>query len=107
MKKYFTLKQYSIFLLFILFSFSANAQTWQPLGDDDFNQASYLTATYTSISISADGTSYIAYSDYKHEKKLTVKKFSSGQWSYVGASGFSENEAIYVNLKIVPDGALQ
>ncbi len=43
MKKYFTLKPDRILLLFILFSLCSVAQTWQPLSDDDSNQASYQT----------------------------------------------------------------
>lgn len=106
MKKYFTLRAYSIFLLFILFSLRSSAQTWQPLGDNDFNQASYQTATYTSIDIAPDGTTYIAYADYENAKKITVKKYSNGVWTYVGMAGFSDHEAINVNLKIAPDGTI-
>jgi len=104
MKRYFTIMPYSIFILFILFSFSLNAQTWQPLGDDDFNQASYYTATYTNIAIAPDGTAYIGYSDYEHNKKLTVKKYSNGLWSFVGTPGFSSGEAKYVSIAIALDG---
>ncbi|MEO6455032.1 MAG: T9SS type A sorting domain-containing protein [Ginsengibacter sp.] len=104
MKINLTPKAHSLFILFLSLSLCSNAQTWQPLGDDDFNQASYQTATYTSVGIAPDGTTYIAYADYENAKKLTVKKYSNGVWTYVGTTGFSDHEAIYVSLKIAPDG---
>ena len=46
-------------------------------------------ALYTSLAIDANGTLYVAYSDFSNNSKATVMKFDGSNWVNVGAQGFS------------------
>ncbi len=84
-------------LIFLLISFFAKAQNWQAVGPDDFNQASYGTALYTSLVF--NGTvPYVVYSDGLNSYKATVKKFNGTSWELVGTAGFSAGSATYTSL---------
>lgn len=80
------------------------AQLWQPLGDDDFNQASYFSAGFTSLALSPTGIPYVLYADGSAGKKTTVKKFENGLWQYVGTTGFSDGITESTCIAIAPDG---
>ncbi|AEV96615.1 hypothetical protein A4D02_20835 [Niastella koreensis] len=87
----------------VLFFFSANSQTWQPVGPDDFNEPAFDVSTSTAITMDASGHPYVAYRD-GYTSIEHVRKFNGSTWEEVGnlnitlPSNFSE-----VSLSI--DGA--
>jgi hypothetical protein len=57
------------------------------------------TVEYVSLAINpSDGSPYLAYKDNVNSYKLSVKKFASGAWSFVGAAGFSAGASYNVHL---------
>ena len=99
------MKQFYLSVITFFYSCTGTyAQQWQPVGDDDFNQASYFTAGSTSLALSPAGIPYVVYSDEPVGKYTTVKKFENGSWQDVGATGFSDSITEYTNIAIAPDG---
>ncbi len=78
-------------------SLKAQAPSWQAVGPNDFNQASYNGANYPSLVF--NGTvPYVVYSDGGNSYKATVKKFNGTSWELVGTAGFSVSTASYPSL---------
>jgi len=72
-------KQVSAFLLLLFLGsiITADAQTWQPLGNtNEFSQASYSGVQYTSMVKDVNGNVYVAYQDQGNSNKLTVHKWN-------------------------------
>ena len=57
----------------------------------------------TRIAISGGGVPYVAYQDEAHGSKVTVKRFSSGSWSTVGAPGFTSPKPLNLELALGPN----
>ncbi|KAA9341030.1 hypothetical protein, partial [Adhaeribacter soli] len=83
---------------------STSAQSWQPLGPDDFNQPSFNSAAYPSLALDGSGTPYVAYVDRGNGYKTTVKKFNGTTWVDVGAPGFSAGQASFTSLALDGSG---
>jgi hypothetical protein len=92
------LKKYLLFIL-IFINQTIIAQTWQPLGPNDFNQAGFSAgqAAYTSLAFNGT-TPYVVYQDYGNSNKATVQKFNGASWELVGTAGFSAAQANYTGL---------
>ena len=76
--------------LFLIVLFSLNqitkAQTWEPLGPNDFDQISYGEARYTSIAFDGN-VPYICFSDYNNYKPMVKRVNASGTgWEIVGST---------------------
>ena len=86
--------------------FTLFAQSWIPLGPDDFNQPSYFNQTkFTSIALdTAAGIPYVVYRDEGNSNKATVARYTSGSWQIVGSAGFSSTEIESAQIAIAPDG---
>lgn len=87
------------FLLLLLLPFLGKAQNWQPLGPDDFNQASFGDSEYSAISTTT-AVPYVAF--VYASKKIKVRRFVANKWETVSDGVFSGNNSSKV--KIVFDG---
>jgi hypothetical protein len=76
-------KRISVLVSFILLFFSAQSQSWQPLGLDDFNEPSFNPATNTSMVCDATGQLYLAFND-GYTSTGQVRKFNGTTWEQVG-----------------------
>jgi len=81
MRKFYAL---SLFVLSFILPVALKAQTWKPLGPDENDNPSVTFSAYTTISISPNGTPYIAYNDNTQNEKVTVKRFNGTKWVVVG-----------------------
>ncbi len=99
-------KKYITTLVIMLMHFTLFAQSWIPLGPDDFNQPSYFNQTkFTSIALdTAAGIPYVVYRDEGNSNKATVARYTSGSWQIVGSAGFSSTEIESAQIAIAPDG---
>lgn len=80
------------------------AQTWQPLGPNDFNQPAYGYTTSASIAVSNHGIPYILIQDTMVGRKATVRKFVDNAWVDVGTPGFSTGMITYLHIAIDVQG---
>ena len=78
----------------MLLHITCAAQSWLPLGPDDFNYTSPGSIDDCNFTSAPDGTLYMAYEDYDYNFKLTVRKHDGSKWSYVGIPGFSSSKNI-------------
>lgn len=92
-------KTHYLFLLLFLLPFLGKTQNWQPLGPDDFNQASFGDSQYSAISTTT-AVPYVAFV-YAY-KKIKVRRFVANKWETVSDGVFSGNNSSKV--KIVFDG---
>ena len=85
-----TMKQIVIIASLLLLSIKGFGQTpWASMGVSEVNQLSYDGGGSPQVAIGAGGTPYVAYGDNGDSNKLTVRKFSNGQWTTVGSQGIS------------------
>lgn len=84
----------------ILFSLSClfttvllNSQTlgWNPLGPNDYNQATgvSITQSKTDFKLNAANVPYVAFADLTNDGRLSVRKHNGTTWEYVGGLGIS------------------
>jgi hypothetical protein len=83
-----------------VFSINVQAQSWQPLGPDDFNQPSYNSVDYTDVATDGNGHVYVVYRDNGNNNKATVMKYDGNSWVTLGSAGFSAGEAQYTRIAI-------
>lgn len=83
----------------------ANAQEWQPVGPEFNNQPWTGYASVPSFAMDGQGNPYIGFYDYRGTDKATVRKYENGQWSTVGAAGFSES-FFSDPIAVSPDGTV-
>ena len=101
-------------IIFILFFFSLSivnlqAQEWEPLGPDDFNQISpEFTPNQSFVLQSSDGTSYEAYANWETYigYKISVKKWNGNKWEFVGEEGFGRGSSYNFPLALDHSGNL-
>ena len=87
-----------LFLVFLLVNKNTKAQTWQPLGPDDFSQTGSIgVGLFTSLASNGIAP-YVIYSDVINSGKATVKKFNGTSWEAVGTSGFSDGSASFTSI---------
>lgn len=66
------------------------AKTWEVVGTRGFTGGEY-GADFTSLFLNSTGVPYLAYSDSNGSgTRVSVRKFSGGNWSLVGADHFSD-----------------
>src|SRR5687768_2619624 len=74
-------------------SIAAKAQSWQPVGPDDFaSSTGFSGGTAIDLTIALDGneTPYVAYRDDSTPiQGATVKKYNGSNWVNVGPPNFS------------------
>lgn len=80
-----------LFLLLILFTNTAGAQAWAPLGQQGFSNGAVW---FPSIAISPNHEPYVVYQDAANDDWVSVKRFDGSSWSPVGIPGFSGREVI-------------
>jgi hypothetical protein len=78
------------------------AQAWYPLGPDDRNWAGL--GTRSSMAIGSTGEVYVAYADEEMNEEITVRKYASGKWEYVGSRGFSSGWTACIDIAISGTG---
>ena len=88
-------------LILLLLSFSAGAQSWNPIGNVGFSADSVW---WTSMVIDKNNTPYVAYADYSNGRKATVVKYINGNWATVGKAGFSAGQAQYISIALDNNG---
>jgi len=54
----------------------------------------------TSIVLDGKGTPYVAYTDFKNNRKAVVKKYEGGKWYTVGGEGVSKGKAKYTSMAV-------
>jgi hypothetical protein len=93
-------KCYLLFaLVSILFVFKVHAQSWQPVGPNDDNQATLYPSQGMSMALNGNGIPYIVFRDtYLNDHKVTVRKFEGGVWTNVGMPLFSEGSVSYTDI---------
>ncbi|HEX3040457.1 MAG TPA: Ig-like domain-containing protein [Caproiciproducens sp.] len=83
---------------------SASAQTmtkvWMYVGDSGFTGASY------QLRMTQDSGShpYVAYSDYSHNDKASVKRYNGAGWENVGAEDFSSGAIQNISIVVTDSG---
>lgn len=89
----------------LVFASAAQAQTWQPLGPDDFAATWPSTdqVDCTSLALDASGTPYVAYRD-NITAKATVVKYDGSNWVVVGNPNFSPLGAYNTSLQLDANG---
>jgi hypothetical protein len=84
---------------------AGSTDAWQLLGGVSPDSATNSGFFRASIAIDASNNIYIAYARKTiYGNKLSVKKYSGGQWSQVGLADFSPSSAEYISLAISPTG---
>ena len=68
------------------------AENWKDAESGGIEGAQYATL------INSNNTLYIAYADFNHGGKVTVKKYNGNVWESVGNEGFSEGPTRYPSL---------
>lgn len=74
------------------------AQSWQVVGSAEFSNGQ---ATFTSVAIDGNNTTYVAYADGGYQDKATVMNYNGTNWVNVGSPGFSVGTAYYISLSIL------
>src|ERR1044072_1764305 len=90
----------------LLCTYSAGAQQWSPLGPSDQNASCLGTTSYQDMAIDTAGTAYIIYVDGFYGSRISVKKFTGGDWAYVGDPNFAAynaNTCAFSKIAIAPD----
>jgi len=89
-----------VFCLIILsaLTFTAAAQTWQPLGPDDANEASGGSVSAAGLVTDPNGVPYLVYPDGSNGSKATVKMYNGTSWTAVGSPDFSPGFAFTPSL---------
>ena len=77
---------------FILFLFSAKSQSWQPLGQDDFTEASLWRTSNSAITVYGS-TPYIVYRN-DFDGRISVRKFNGNAWEFVGPEGIATSNGM-------------
>lgn len=85
------LRHFLYFSLLILFTNTAGAQSWLPVGDKGFSNGA---AWFPSIAISPNHEPYVVYQDATSDDWVSVRKFNGSTWSPIGIPGFSGREVI-------------
>lgn len=76
-----------------------DGSNWGYVGDLGYDGFSDGYGTYVRLEF-MDDVPYVAYVDEVHENKISVMRFVSNSWHYVGQAGFSA-EADFIDLKII------
>ncbi|HPD18631.1 MAG TPA: hypothetical protein PLF61_03090, partial [Candidatus Goldiibacteriota bacterium] len=74
-----------------------------PVGWFYYGTSGFSEGTASSISLfinETNGYPYVAYKDWSHSGKITVKMYNNTNWINVGTPGFSDGAVEYVNLFI-------
>ena len=88
------MKKVLIFISLICFAHSAmySQCSTQTLGPNDYNQISFESAQFVSLTLDGNGESYIVFSDDDKSNKATVRKSNGVDWEFVGDPGFSNGK---------------
>lgn len=88
MKKVIT---YCIIILMINFNSNAQSNIWNPIGVNDFNQASCSTTDRpkSDFALSPTGTQYLVFEDWANYQRLSVRRYNGTNWEYVGNPAIS------------------
>lgn len=91
--------KYSSLFLVLLFSlqFSARAQSWQRVGEDDNNQASFTYISSASIVKNANNILYLPFIDNLN-RRASVRRYTGTVWEQVGQTAVSDTVANIVSL---------
>ncbi|MEO1257772.1 MAG: T9SS type A sorting domain-containing protein [Bacteroidota bacterium] len=92
------ISQHTLLFLLLFTGISVQAQSWVPLGPDDFNQAFYHPVSWLSATSDQAGTIYTAAVNRTTDGKVFVRKFTDGQWTDVGNGPITE--AVISNTEI-------
>ncbi|MDP1884441.1 MAG: hypothetical protein Q8L10_03650 [Candidatus Moranbacteria bacterium] len=85
------MKKLAIAILSVLLvSATAYSASWEILGDQGFNDH-YSTKHKIAVHPKTQEV-YVAFKDFNHSNKATVKKFNGSSWEVVGTTGFSIGE---------------
>lgn len=76
------------------------AQSWVPLGPDDYNQSFSNYVEHLSSVVNNDGIIYAVASDYLNGAKALVRKFENGHWETVGATHISEGIVEFTDIAV-------
>jgi hypothetical protein len=96
-------KRISVLVSFILLFFSAQSQSWQPLGPDDFYEPTFNPASISSMVCDAANQIYIAFFD-GYTSTGQVRKFNGTTWEQVGNPNIYLGSAL-VDYNILMDAA--
>jgi hypothetical protein len=96
----------NILFLLVLFQVSLFAQEyksnkiWQYIGYPGFSedQADFLSMAYSPV----DSLPWVAFEDFNHLQRISVKRFNGNSWDYVGTPGFSNFGIFYSELAFSP-----
>jgi hypothetical protein len=82
--------------LFIVLFFNslycvAQSNAWNPIGANDFNQATCSTTdrAKSDFALSPNGTPYIVFEDWANFQRLSVRRYNGTNWEYVGSPAIS------------------
>ena len=85
-------------------SYNSGGSSWDDIGAEGFSDDAAVQ--YISLYVYDNGASGVPYVAYKQasDNKATVMNFNGGDWSLVGAAGFSNGEVSYMTVAVDKDG---
>jgi hypothetical protein len=74
------------------------AEGWEQIGKEHFDSTEFIGISSKMVFNPQTGEPYLAFYDSANGTKLTVKKFSDGQWQTIGNANFTSKAAAWSSL---------